>query len=411
MDAVTPKDLMRAYIDCRKRKRNTPNSILFEQNLCSNLVTLLSELNNGTYYPGTSTCFVVRNPKPREVFAADFRDRIVHHLVVRELEKYWERVFIYDSYACRKGKGTLAAVERLHTFMRKVTVNGTRRAWFLQCDIKNFFMSIRKEKLVQFLDRGLKKQFKSKTAAPEWLRHLSHLLVMHSPTTNFVDKSRPEEWRCVPYEKSLFYAADGCGLPIGNLTSQFFANIYMNELDQFVKHTLKAKYYIRYVDDFVLLSGNKQQLHDWLTQIQEFLKEHLSLNLKSEIKLCPVHNGINFLGYVQHVHHRLMRRRVVSTLKGTLFLRSRPGSQQTLKGPFSYSSLCSLRSILNSFFAFSSKSNGRKDYATAITLHKRWLKKYFIFTDTKVVLKPYILFRHRRDVRLASFIFPRNCYK
>ena len=324
----SPEALWRAYLDCRRRKRGTKSALLFAQNAGENLLRLSDELTGGTYRPLRSVCFITTYPKPREIFAAEFRDRIVHHLLVREIEPYWEKVFIHDSFACRKGKGTHAAVERLSHFIQQITRGRRKRAYYLQLDVKNFFMSIDRRILFRQLERGLEKQFRiPRNRLPlglpqykEYLawRELAEQSVFHDPVAGSERRSPDEKWSLVPPEKSLFNCPVSKGLPIGNLTSQFFANVYLNALDRFVKHTLKARFYIRYVDDLVLLHEDRETLRRWLGEIREFLKKRLSLELKSDVRLRPVSCGINFLGYIQHPTHRLVRRRVVGAFERKL---------------------------------------------------------------------------------------------
>ena len=438
---LSPTNIFRAYIDCRKRKRSTVNAQKFERKLCTNIVSLTKLLQSGNYEPGKSICFVVRNPKPREVFAADFKDRIVHHLVVRFLEQHWEKVFIHDSYACRRNKGTLAAVERVAHNMRSITQNGKKRAYFMQLDVKNFFMSIDREILWKFLEKGLKKQLgirkntenniqmtifdidsAEKEENFEQISKILKTLLFHEPTKDYINKSTKREWSWVPPEKSLFNAGDGKGLPIGNLTSQFFANVYLNELDQFIKHVLKVKYYVRYVDDFVIMHEDKEQLRTWLAAIRQFLLEKLGLTLKNEVKVAPLGNGINFLGYVQHIFHRLVRRRVVNNFRNKLRELENP-SQSLLRqaqqptalpnkgepslgshsggagaerlrgqggiakcdygeGNRLFALLTKLRSVLTSYLAYSSKANSFRIVIKTLHPHQ-WLKQFFKLYRTK----------------------------
>ncbi len=155
----SPDEIHEAYLACRRRKRGTANALRFEMNQAEQLLDLEEELNSGSYRPSRSVCFVNLRPKPREIFAADFRDRVIHHLFVREIEEHWEKVFIHNSYACRPGKGTHAAVDRLERSVRSVTRGGRRRAWFFQFDIHNFFMSINRRILFQMIDDGLRRQY------------------------------------------------------------------------------------------------------------------------------------------------------------------------------------------------------------------------------------------------------------
>ena len=304
------ENVYRAYLACRKRKRKSGNTIAFETRLEDELVALHEELESGSYTPRPFVAFLVSKPKRREIFAADFRDRVVHHVLSGHLEPRWERRFIHDSYACRKGKGTHAAVERLRTFTRQATANCTRRAWYLQLDVKGFFVSIDRERLWQRLARH------EHDPAVLWL--VRTILFQDPAAGCSFRRSRPEEFLKLPAHKSLFRARPGCGLPIGNLTSQLFANIVLDGLDQLVKHDLKVPRYIRYCDDMVLVSDSPEELARWEEKIGAFLGDSLGLSLNARRKLAPVSEGIDFLGYVVRPDYLLVRRRVVGALKDRL---------------------------------------------------------------------------------------------
>ncbi|MGB2762513.1 MAG: reverse transcriptase/maturase family protein [Minisyncoccales bacterium] len=273
---------------------------------------LEEELQNHTWQPLPSTAFVVTEPKIREIFAADFRDRIVHHLLYNYLVPIWESKFIFDSYACRKGKGThKASVKRLYQFLRKITKNGRENAFCFQGDVKSFFTSINHDILYQLVQKYVKN--------PDIL-WLCKTIIYHDPTKNHIKRGQQNLFNKVPPDKSLFHIPKGQGLPIGNITSQFFANVYLNELDQFVKHHLKVKYYIRYVDDFVILRQNPEILKKWRKQIDQFLRKNLALKLHpKKQKIFPVNQGIDFLGYIIKLSHILNRKRVVKALKNKLW--------------------------------------------------------------------------------------------
>ena len=218
-------NLYKQYQLCRKNKRNTANALRFEVAQEKQLVLLQQELIRKTYQPGRSVCFFVAKPKLREIFAADFRDRIVHHLLVDYLESIWEPIFIYDSYACRKNKGIHGGVRRLQTMTRQVTHNGAKKAWFLQLDIHNYFMSIDKVILFQLLKQRL---------SDENALWLAALLVFYDCTKDYHLKGNQALMHAIAPHKTLFNCPHNKGLPIGNLNSQFFANVYLNDLDQFV---------------------------------------------------------------------------------------------------------------------------------------------------------------------------------
>jgi len=304
------QNIYRCYLDCRRKKRNTYNALRFEINAEENILKLEHELKDYKYQPSRSILFAARKPKLREIFAADFRDRVVHHILVNELEKIWEPIFIYDSYANRDQKGTHKAVIRLQSFLRKITKNGHVRSYYLQLDIKDFFVSINKNILFNLI--------KAKVSDPEIL-WLTRVILFWDCSTSYVRRGPKQLLSEIPVNKSLFNKDNLRGLPIGNLTSQFFANLFLNELDQFIKHQLKVKYYIRYVDDFALLSRDKEELLHWKKEIKNFLSERLNLQLHPRRqKLQPVSNGIDFLGYIIRHNYILVRRRVINNLKAKI---------------------------------------------------------------------------------------------
>ena len=198
-------------------------------------------------------------------------DRIVHHVLFRKLYPVFDKTSIYDSYSCRIGKGTHRAVRRLHKFFKKESKNNTKNCFVLKCDIRKFFDNIDQDILLKLIKKGMK----DKQAL--WL-------------TETIVKSFP------------------AGLPLGNITSQLFANIYLDELDQFIKHTLQVAYYIRYCDDFVIVSTNKQQLEMLIPNIDNFLKNHLHVSLHpNKVFIRKYRQGIDFLGYISFPHHAILR--------------------------------------------------------------------------------------------------------
>lgn len=301
-EAPTFQELVHAYFDCRRTKRNSASALAFEQRLEKNLVDLYEELITGTYQPGQSICFVVTKPKPREVWAAAFRDRIVHHLLYNRVGPRIERKFIADSCACIPGRGTLYAGKRLEAKIRSVTQNWSHPAHYLKCDLANFFVSIDK--------RVLRWQLANLITEPWWWQ-LTELVLMHDPRTNYEMRGPRHLINHVPPHKRLTNQAGHLGLPIGNLSSQFFANVYLNDLDQFVKHRLHARHYIRYVDDFVLLHSDPEVLNKWHRKIESFLPTlGAKLNPRKTV-MQPVARGVDFVGHVIKPWRRTIRRKIV----------------------------------------------------------------------------------------------------
>ena len=280
---------------------------IFDEHRNKNLIALKAQLLSGIYRPGASTCFIVTKPSVREVFAADFRDRVVHHVLVRVIEPRFEKRFIQNSYACRKGKGIHRALKDVRRDIRRVTKNNTLPAFFMHLDVSGFFMSIKKDILFALLQ----KQVKNST-----LRALAQKIIFHDPTTCFIYRGDPRLQKLVPPHKSLFSVPKGQGLPIGNLTSQFFANVYLNELDQFVKHTLQVAHYFRYADDVLILAKTREELPLLRDKIAIFLKDHLALSLNTQkTKIGALKDGVDWLGYVVHPTHTLVRKRIVRAAK------------------------------------------------------------------------------------------------
>jgi RNA-directed DNA polymerase len=263
-------ELVQAYFDCRRNKRNSATALAFEQNLERNLCRLSDELIDGSYRPGKSICFVITRPKPREVWAADFRDRIVHHLFYNRIAPRFYASFIADSCACIPGRGTLYAAQRLESKVRSITQNWSRPAHYLKLDLANFFVSIDKH--------VLRAQIATRVTEPWWM-WLAETILFHDPRSNFEFRGSPAMLDLVPQHKRLTSQPAHLGLPIGNLSSQFFANIYLDALDQFAKHQLRARHYVRYVDDFVLLHESPQWLNQALASINHFLPTRLHAQL------------------------------------------------------------------------------------------------------------------------------------
>jgi hypothetical protein len=284
------EELVVAYFDCRRNKRNTHNALAFEQDLERNLVRLYDDLIDRSYQPGRSICFIVTRPKAREVWAADFRDRVVHHLLYNRIAPRFYASFIADTCACIPGRGTLYAANRLEAKIRSATENWSKPIWYLKCDLANFFVSIDKRILWEQLAARI-------TVA--WWRWLTGVILFHDPRKNFQLRGDPALIERVPPHKRLCNQSEHLGLPIGNLSSQFFANVYMDALDQHAKHSIGVRHYIRYVDDFILLHESPQWLNAALADIEAFLPRVLNARLNpTKTILQPVDRGVDFVGHM-----------------------------------------------------------------------------------------------------------------
>jgi len=305
--SIALRDLYSAWREARRGKKPSRDQLNFDSRSIDNLIGIRNRLNDLSWRPSAPTCFIATAPKAREIHAPAFADRIVHHYLVPRLEAIYEPTFIHDSFSNRSGKGTHAAVDRLRRFVREVD-SGQGGGFYLQLDIRNFFNSIDRARLYALMKRRMER---AGLALP--IRRAVHALLNHSvDRTGVIYACTEAERAAVPLHKRLENSAPGCGIAIGNLSSQFFANVYLDRLDQFVKHTLKAGRYVRYVDDFVLVHRDLVQLDAWRLEIQAFLTRELGLDLKADQRLRPLAAGIDFLGYVIFPTHTVVRRRVIS---------------------------------------------------------------------------------------------------
>lgn len=297
------EDIATAYFDCRKGKRNSTAALAFEAHLERNLCALRDALLSGCYQPGRSECFVVTHPKAREVWASRFPDRIVHHLFYNKVAARFHAAFTSDTCACLPGRGTLYGAKRLESHVRSITQNWSVKAFYLKLDLSNFFVSIKKSVLREQLARRI----------PEpWWMALAETILFHDPRGDVDVRSSDTMMSLVPEHKRLFSAPADTGLPIGNLSSQFFANVLLDDLDQFVKHKLKCKYYVRYVDDFILLDKSAARLNEMRRAIEAFLAARLgvAINPRKTI-LQPIDRGIDFVGHVIKPWRRTTRPRTL----------------------------------------------------------------------------------------------------
>jgi RNA-directed DNA polymerase len=290
-------DMFVAYKDARKNKRNKKASLEFEFNFESKIIALYKTIINRTYKPLQSTAFISTKPVIREVFAASFQDRVIHHLIYNHINPIFDSGFINDSYSCRVGKGTLYGVNRVFDFIKENSCDYLLDTYILKLDIKGYFYSIDKKILYKIIKDTLLKNKDNLKIDFETIDYLIHTTIFSDPTSNVKVFKDDKNWKILPKDKSLFYAKKGYGLPIGNLTSQLFSNIYMDIFDKYVTKELGIKYYGRYVDDSIYIHNDKRYLLSILAQIKLFLKQKLNLKLHpKKIYIQHFSKGVQFLG-------------------------------------------------------------------------------------------------------------------
>ncbi len=263
----------REFVPGKKQKKDIQE---FQSHLMDNIFGLHQELKDGRYRHSDYEAFKISDPKPRDIHKAAVRDRLMHHAIYRVLYPYFDRTWISDSFSCRNDKGTHRAMNRFQLFAGKVSKNNTKTCWVLKCDIRKFFASIDHEILLSILSKHI--------LDPNIVGLLENIVT------------------------SFYSTGPGKGLPLGNLTSQMLVNIYMNVFDQYMKHKIKAKHYIRYADDFVILSEDKAWLEGILTQIEAFLRDNLRLTLHPDkVYIKTFASGVDFLGWIHFPKHRVLR--------------------------------------------------------------------------------------------------------
>ena len=337
----TYEDVLKAYMECRKYKRNTKTAMNFEKNFIDKLQVLLKQINTRTFKSGRYTCFAVIQPKPREVWAAPFKNRIIHHLIHNEIGKEFEKHYIDQTYSCIKGRGSLKAILDVFKGCRSITENWTKEAFFIKLDIKNFFVSLDKEILWDLL-----KEKVDENSTLGWLVYKS----IFDDITQNPHYRHKEILAQVPAYKSL-KNIDRMkkGLPVGNLTSQFYSNVYMNEFDLFCKHVLKLKYYYRYVDDILILIKDSLSANIIVNRINNWLIEnrHLQLNTNKTV-INRIKYGIKFLGVRIFPHYIIPTKCIFNKLKWAL--------KNFKKNIFDEKCLATLNSYLGMFIPFNNYS-------------------------------------------------------
>lgn len=297
---ISIENLIIAWEEFAEGKKQKTDVRIFAQHLLQNILSLHDDLLNYSYKHGDYQRFTINDPKERVIHKATVRDRLLHHAIHRVLYPIFDQGFIFDSYSCRLGKGTHRAVNRLGSFVRKVSKNYTKPCFVLKCDIKKYFGSVDRKILISIIEQ--------KISDANVLRLLKNVLDSFQKTST------------------------NCGIPLGNLTSQLFANIYLNEFDRFIKHQLKIKYYARYCDDFIILGNNPKELEKLVPIIERFLNIDLKLKLhKQKTIIRKLGQGIDFLGCVILPYHRVLRTKTKKRMLGRANKKNLPSYLGVLK--------------------------------------------------------------------------------
>ncbi|WP_419504855.1 reverse transcriptase domain-containing protein [Barnesiella intestinihominis] len=385
------EDVFSAYFKARKHKRNTSSQLEFEMDLESNLVRLYEELSKGSYKPGPSYCFIVDHPVKREVFASQFRDRVVHHLLYDYINPIFEKRFIHDCYSCREGKGTSAGIDRIEHHIRSCTQNYTTPAWILKLDLRGYFMSIDKTILYNIVSTTLCKHWSKNPSTsqtpcsdPDFIDYLVRSIIFNDPRENVIIRNHASKWDGLPLSKSLLHSHTDKGLPIGDLTSQLFSNIYMDVFDEYVKRSLRIRHYGRYVDDFYVVHPSKGYLTELIGVFRRFLEERLGLTLhpgKIYLQLCR--KGVPYLGAFIMPHRRYPSRRSVTQFHKAM---SEICSELQRATPSS-GVLCRVRASINSYLGY--LGHFRSHRIVCKRVDNSLITKYFIYSPSlnKVIIK------------------------
>lgn len=310
------EDVFEAYFDCRRKKRGTHNALAFEADYERKCIELWRDINAGTYRPSRSVAFIVFKPVQREVFAADFRDRVVHHLVARKIEPLLEAEFIDDSYSTRVGKGTLYGIRRIEGFVRECSAGYTEDCYVMKLDIRSFFMDISKELLYRRLETFLRERYRENDLG--MLLYLLRETLFNRPERNCIRRCPMNHWKGLPRNKSLFHLDGRHGLPIGNLTSQMTGNFFLSPLDHLITEQWDVPLYGRYVDDMVLVHSSREHQLSVRERIREWLATNgLTLHPR-KMYLQHYSKGVPFVGGVVKPGRMYISNRTVGYFYDTL---------------------------------------------------------------------------------------------
>lgn len=381
MADIELSDIMEAYFSCRKNKRRSPSAIAFEVNYERNCLELWESISNRTYIPYPSIALVINKPVKREIFAAPFRDRIVHHYIALRLIPLFEEEFIDETTNCRKGKGTGYGISLLRESIKKISGNYTSDCWIMKLDIKSFFMCINKTLLWEKLERFIRKRYKGNDL--DTLLYLTDVTLKNDPTQECFYRSPLSAWKDIPPHKSLFGQKKGFGMAPGNLTSQIEANFYLNDFDHWMKS--QPIEYGRYVDDFYMVSKNKQSLINMLPLIRNKLAE-IGLTLHpNKIFLQHYSKGVKYIGSVLKINRAYISNRTV----GNFFSTIHRFNQLAEKDGYIECNATRFASSINSYLGFCKQYMTYHIRRKAIRrIDQKWWKVFYVSGHfEKIVIK------------------------
>jgi hypothetical protein len=364
-----------SYLQARKNKRNTHNQLAFELNQETNLHALAKAIFERNYNPKPCIAFIIHKPVMREIFTADFSDRVIHHFIYRCIYKAIDKKLIHDTYSCRVGKGTLFGINRAKKFIRSCSEDFTKESYYLKLDIEAYFMNMHHtllfDKVIGMLPPN---QQRFLGISRETLVYLIKQTVFNKVTENCRIKGSKADWKGLPASKSLFSYPIETGLPIGNLTSQVFGNVYLNDFDHYVKKELKIKHYGRYVDDMLFVHESKTYLEGLIPKLSNFLHSNFKLNVHpNKIVLKSVQEGIPFLGQIIKPHCSYISNRTKNNFYQAIQVINK---QMATVPQFSWQDLSEIRAKLNSYLGYMQHANS---YNLRKTMLSRLIKRFHDF--------------------------------
>lgn len=374
---ISLEDIFVAYYDCRRNKRNTASAIEFEINYEDNLIRLCDEINKRTYKPSPGIAFIVTKPKPREIFAANFRDRIIHHLLDLKLRPLIENVLVDTTCNNRIGKGTEGCIKYVELYIKECSENYTKDCYICKMDMKGFFMSISKSILINKIISFTKEKYNGDDI--DDICWLLKIVLSDCPEKHCNIRSDKSMWRLIDKSKSLFYIDDDLGLPIGNLISQLMANFYLNDFDHFVID--KFKYYVRYVDDFIIIDKDRQKILDFIPKMRAKLEEVQVTLHPDKFYFQHFSKGVNMTGSVIKPNRLYIHNRTVNNAFQKI--------KQLNKLQCTYENISKYLSVMNSYLGFMknrSSYNIRK--RLIMSMDKKWWKYFYTKKGfNKIILK------------------------